>query len=109
MIGTYSTGGTVVRVYRPLLAGAFALVGIALAPASALAATDPTEDQYSDTLQLVSQGGGSGGSAGGVEDVGGLPFTGLDVVALAAVGFAICLAGVLLHRRARRDLARGAA
>jgi hypothetical protein len=89
---------------------------------------DPSADQYDNTLQQVSQGGtppctpgtpsassaecapppsrcedsassGTGSSSGDCEEaVGGLPFTGLDVAALAAVAGFLLLAGIGLRR-----------
>jgi hypothetical protein len=99
-------------------------------PALASAQTvDPTESQYGNTVQQVSQGGsacvdnssGSGSSAGSgnicspppsscaeraaagsgedcTPEAGGLPFTGLDVAALAGVAGFLLLAGLGLRR-----------
>jgi hypothetical protein len=85
-----------------------ALLALALAPATAGAA-DPTAHQYSSNLEQLSAGGagGAGGSSAGSESVGGgLPFTGLDLVALAAVAAALVVAGLLLRRR-RADSVEG--
>jgi hypothetical protein len=74
---------------------AFLLVGPATAGAQQV---DTTDAQYNSTLQLLQSGSepppGSSSSSG-------LPFTGLDVVALFAVGAALALAGYLLWRRSR--------
>ena len=96
-----------------------------IAPAFAGAQTvDPTETQYNNTLQQVSQGGsacvegesGSGTSAGGDEcapppasnnglggNVGPLPFTGFDVIAMTAVALAVTGLGLGLQRAVSRD------
>jgi opacity protein-like surface antigen len=100
-----------------------------IAPAFAAAQTvDPTASQYNNTLQQVSQGGssctegssGSGSSgtgAGGSSDcapppsanaglggnVGPLPFTGFDVIAMAAVALAVTGLGLGLQRAVSRD------
>jgi hypothetical protein len=89
---------------------------------------DPTESQYGNTVQQISEGGsscvdqGSSGSAAGssnncapppsscaeraaagsgedcTPETSGLPFTGLDVAALAAVAGFLLLAGLGLRR-----------
>ncbi len=71
----------------------------------------PTTDQYNNELTQLNQGaqppssGGSGGSAsasglGG--NVGPLPFTGFDVIAMAAVALAITGLGLGLQRAVSR-------
>jgi hypothetical protein len=81
---------------------AFALFAFALTSATALAA-DPSTDQYGSRLEQVTQGGagpGAGGGSAASETVtGGLPFTGLDLVVLAAVAVAFLVAGLLLRQR----------
>jgi hypothetical protein len=97
-----------------------------IAPAFAGAQTvDPTTDQYNNVLQQVSQGGstcndgssGSGSSASNGSDcapppsanaglggnVGPLPFTGFDVIAMAAVALAVTGLGLGLQRAVSRD------
>jgi hypothetical protein len=104
---------------RQLIAVVMTIAAFAAIPALASAQTiDPTTDQYNNVLQQVSRGGtptappscsdtGSSGSASGSasgscapapEAAGGLPFTGLDVAALAAVAAFLLLAGVALRR-----------
>jgi hypothetical protein len=103
---------------RQLIAIVMTVAAFAAIPALASAQTiDPTTDQYSNVLQQVSRGGtpdtppscsdtGSSGSASGsassscasAPEAGGLPFTGLDVAALAAVAGFLLLAGVALRR-----------
>ena len=71
---------------------------LALSPATA-GAQQVTDAQYNSTLQLLQSGGGQPPSSSPTE--GGLPFTGLDVVALFAVGAVLALAGYVLWRRSR--------
>jgi hypothetical protein len=102
-----------------------AMCAALIAPVAAGAQTvDPTDTQYNNTLQQVSQGGsacvegesGSGSSAGGNEcapppssneglggNVGPLPFTGFDVIAMAAVALAVTGLGLGLQRAVSRD------
>jgi hypothetical protein len=77
------------------MATTFVLV---LGPATA-GAQNVTDAQYSSTLQLISQNQTTPDetSSGG----GGLPFTGLDVMALFVVGAALALVGFVLWRRSR--------
>ncbi len=88
-------------LHRRLSLFAVALVALALAPATALAASSPTSEQYNSTLQQFSTGGGSSGSAGG------LPFTGLDVAVLAAVAAGLLIAGLMLRRHRPTESAGG--
>jgi hypothetical protein len=74
-------------------------LAIALSPATA-GAQQVTDAQYNSTLQLL-QSGGQPPSPPSSTSEGGLPFTGLDVVALFAVGAALALAGIVLWRRSR--------
>jgi hypothetical protein len=77
-------------------------------PISLAHAGDPTKAQYDNPVQQVAAGIGSGGG-GGSDDpaapatlqkrvVGGLPFTGLDVVAMLAVAVALTSMGLALRR-----------
>jgi hypothetical protein len=97
-----------------------------MAPVFAGAQTvDPSASQYDNTLQQVSQGGtppctdadGSSGSSGSSSDdcappqartgldgnVGPLPFTGFDVIAMAAVALAVTGLGLGLQRAVSRN------
>ena len=98
-----------------------------IAPAFAGAQTvDPTNDQYNNVLQQVSQGGsacsdnssGTSGTSGSSSsdcspppsanaglggNVGPLPFTGFDVIAMAAVALAVTGLGLGLQRAVSRD------
>jgi len=112
--------------FRQLLVLVLTVGAFAAIPALASAQTiDPSADQYGNTLQQVSEGGSAcenaaPGSAAAAEcapppstcaeraaagsgedctpEAGGLPFTGLDVAALAAVAGFLLLAGIGLRR-----------
>jgi hypothetical protein len=77
-------------------ASAFLLLGPAAAGAQQV-----TDAQYNSTLQLLQ----SGGQPPSSPPSSGLPFTGLDVVALFAVGAALAVAGFVLWRRSRTGAA----
>jgi len=70
-------------------------------------ASSPTEREYDTTLTQINTGsnappaepGGSG--LGG--NVGPLPFTGFDVIAMAAVALAVTGVGLALQRAVSRD------
>jgi hypothetical protein len=83
--------------------GVLALFVLALLPAATGAATDPTDAQYSSSLDQISAGSGSGGGgdpgSAARDAAGGLPFTGLDVGLLAVVAAGLVLAGLLLRRQ----------
>ena len=73
----------------------------------------PTQSQYGDQLTQVNQGGStppgstpsntgtSGSGLGG--NVGPLPFTGFDVIAMAAVALAVTGLGLALQRAVSRQ------
>jgi len=71
-------------------------------PAAAQAASNPTSAQYRETAAQVSEDVGHGGPhqasrSGLQEEVGGLPFTGLDLIALLVVATALVSAGLALR------------
>ena len=70
---------------------------LALGPAVA-GAQQVTDAQYNSTLQLIQQGNDQPPAD---SSASGLPFTGLDVVALLAVGLGLAMAGFVLWRRSR--------
>ena len=95
------------------LAGALIVCLCASLVAPALAGAqqvEPTTDQYESTLQVFGEGGNdnappSGGSQdSGLEgNVGPLPFTGFDVVGMAAVALAVAGLGLALQRAVARE------
>lgn len=89
------------------------MLGLVLvAPAVSTAQNvSPTDEEYGNGVVGISSGGSegdtagttftgtSGGSSGG--DIGSLPFTGLDVAAIAAIGVGLVGAGFVVRRAAR--------
>ena len=76
----------------------------AFGPGAALAA-DPTGAQYDSDVRQIGEVGGGGDAdssepATGLQKkvVGALPFTGIDLIALAAVALALASLGVALRR-----------
>ncbi len=84
-----------------------AMLASLLVPALAGAQqADPTTSQYGDRLTQVSTGGddqppSTGDGLGG--NVGPLPFTGFDVIAMAAVALAVTGLGLVLQRAVSRE------
>lgn len=70
---------------------------------------DPTTKQYGDQLTQLQQGAtppgdeGTGSGSGLSGNVGPLPFTGFDVLAMAAVALAVTGLGLALQRAVSRD------
>jgi hypothetical protein len=81
---------------------AFALPGVAVAQQ-----IEPTQSQYDDTATQVAtgvEGEPNGPSADGLDSrVGPLPFTGFDVIAMAAVALAVTGVGLALQRAVSRE------
>ena len=80
---------------------AFALPGVAAAQQ-----IEPTQSQYDNSLTQVASGVDepSGPSSDGLDGrVGPLPFTGFDVIAMAAVALAVTGLGLALQRAVSRD------
>jgi len=93
-----------------------ALVGVFAMPAAALAqditqsgrdcTTQPTDDQYvTKTVCIQTQTGSNSDPNGGglSHNVGPLPFTGFDVIAMAAVALAVTGLGLALQRAVVRQ------
>ncbi len=107
------------NVLKTKLAGALvvALCASMLAPALAGAQEiSPTDDEYRSTLQVINEGTkgepptGAPSSDPGEEptatlndNVGPLPFTGFDVIAMAAVALAVAGLGLALQRAVSRE------
>lgn len=97
------------RSVRRLCVLVVAMLGIALAaPAASFAQNvTPTDEEYGNGVLGISGGGeegttftgtSSGGSSGG--EISSLPFTGLDVAAIAAIGLGLVGAGFVVRRAA---------
>lgn len=86
-----------------LIAGASALMvpGLASAAGSPSALSDPISAQYDTSINVNGDGSTpSTSSSTGLQKhvVGGLPFTGVDLLALAAIAVALTSAGFALRR-----------
>lgn len=81
-----------------------ALSAIFVAPAIAGAQqVDPTTEQYGDELTQISQQAKPPSDTGLGGRVGPLPFTGFDVIAMAAVALAVTGLGLGLQRAVSRE------
>jgi hypothetical protein len=92
---------------RKTLAGAVlcAALAVTVAPGFAAAqATSPTSDRHTPAIQQNHGGGSVGGASnsGLNAHVGPLPFTGFDVLAMAAVALAVTGLGLGLQRAVSR-------
>ena len=93
--GTRMTSRSVRRLSSLLVA---VLVIAALAPAAASAQNvGPTDEQYENGVLALAGSGNDPGSQSGSQ----LPFTGLDALAIAAVGIALVGAGFAVRRASR--------
>jgi hypothetical protein len=98
---------TATRSSRGLQVRLAALLLIAMLAFPALAAAQsPTADQYNQVPPPVSTSGGGGdpsdpSALGG--NVGPLPFTGFDVIAMLAVALAVTGVGLALQRAVSRE------
>ena len=108
----------ITTLLKTKLAGLLVVALCASLAAPALAGAqqvDPTTNQYGDQLSQINTGGNgntpSSGSAptaapggsGLSGNVGPLPFTGFDVIAMAAVALAVTGLGLALQRAVSRD------
>ncbi len=81
-----------------------AFVAALMAPAFAGAQqVDPTTDQYGSELTQISQQTTPPSDTGLGSRVGPLPFTGFDVIAMAAVALAVTGLGLGLQRAVSRE------
>jgi hypothetical protein len=74
----------------------------------ALAGASASDDQYKNTKDQIavlakSSGGGTAAQPTSNEQVGSLPFTGLDVLGLFAVAVVFAGSGLLLQRAVRKQ------
>jgi hypothetical protein len=76
-------------------------LALVVGPATVLAQS-PTDDQYDPTLTQIAAGGNSGsGGDTASQQLGSLPFTGLELIAMAAVAACLTGLGIALYRRSR--------
>jgi len=94
-----------IRSSRSLVALLMTVAALCLVgPVSMAQAGDPTNGQYKNDVQKVAAGLGSGNNTpstpAGLQKhvVHGLPFTGLDVVAMLAVAVALTTMGLALRK-----------
>ena len=92
-----------VRRFCTLLVAMFAFAIVA--PAGALAQSiSPTDEEYRQGVLGVAASGGPGdpnGETAGGGTIGELPFTGLDVAAIAAIGAGLVGAGFVVRRASK--------
>ena len=97
LLKTKLAGLMIVAIFAALLLPAFA----------GAQQVDPTTSQYGDALTQVSTGGNQPPSTGTDTGLGGnvgpLPFTGFDVIAMAAVALAVTGLGLALQRAVSRE------
>ena len=104
------------KTIKTKLAGLLVVAIVASLAVPALAAAqnvDPTESQYDSTLTQINQGADGAGPSGVASadasgdglsgNVGPLPFTGFDVIAMAAVALAVTGLGLALQRAVSRE------
>lgn len=98
-----------IRSVRSLCIALIAMFAVAVAAPAAFA-QDPTDEQYGNGVLGVAAGGDSADdpatAAGGDEEASAsatiteLPFTGLDIAAIAAIGAGLIGAGFVVRRAA---------
>ena len=88
-------GGLRARLLVGLIVGMLAFPAFAAAQGSS-----PTRDQYKDIPACLDCGDPDGGLGG---DVGPLPFTGFDVIAMVAVALGVTGIGLALQRAVARE------
>jgi hypothetical protein len=91
---THGTGGIRFRLTTFMLLAMLAFPAIAMGQS-------PTADQYNEVPPPPSTGGGDPSGLGG--NVGPLPFTGFDVIAMLAVALAVTGIGLALQRAVARE------
>lgn len=78
---------------------AFTAALLAIPAGAAAQSVSPTQEQYEDGVLGIAAQGNPPNSVGG-SSIGELPFTGLDLVALLAIGVGLLGAGFVIRRTA---------
>lgn len=89
-----------IRRFCTLLVAMFAFAAVVPAVASAQS-INPTDEEYRQGVLGVAASGGPGDPAAESGTISELPFTGLDVAAIAAIGAGLVGAGFVVRRAAR--------
>jgi hypothetical protein len=107
VLGETARGGSRGQRARTAIAGTLVALLLALfvMPVAAFAqGGDPAGAEYGDRVQQVQAGGGDDPGDGlGGRVVDPLPFTGFDVIAMAAVALAVTGLGLALQRAVSRE------
>lgn len=105
---TVSDPSPIVRIMKRLVVLVSGIVAALGVPAVALAAVNPSSSisEGTNAQNAVASGeaasGGGGVLAAGNGAGGTLPFTGMNLVLILAIGLALVVTGVLLRRRTQR-------
>lgn len=93
------------RAIAAIVAAALAVMVVtapaALAAGKSSSLSDPTAAEYDSTSSSAASGDGSGDGVS--HQIGGLPFTGFDVMIMVAAAVALTGTGLVLRRLSRRD------
>jgi hypothetical protein len=91
------------KKYAGMLA-ALAVVALSVPGVAVAQQVEPTQSQYDDSLTQVSRVDDPNDPSTGLDgNVGPLPFTGFDVIAMAAVALAVTGLGLALQRAVSRE------
>jgi len=83
------------------LVAALAVIALALPTAAIAQQLTPADVEYQPTLDLSVQAAPGNGSPPATNGPGTLPFTGLDLVAFAAIGVGLLGSGLVIRRAAK--------
>lgn len=86
-----------------LRVAALLVIAMLALPAVAAAQSTPTQDQYGETSEQAVEAAADRGGSGLGGDVGPLPFTGFDVIAMVAVALTVTGIGLALQRAVARE------
>lgn len=83
------------------LVAVLAVLALSLPSAAHPQQLTPPDVEYQPTLDLSVEGAPGGGSPSATSSAGALPFTGLDLIAFAAVGAGLLGSGLAIRRAAQ--------